>query len=311
MAEGRITRAYLEPQPDDSVPRFAYEEHLADLAKDPPQWPQSTRRISQLRVTIEYTPASGAAARAGAGAPARRHRRLSRRVADRPAAAGAVVRGLVAPGGRGGAGAAARGCRQGLARVPLRARCRCPRERAGRAGRHRALHALSAGRPRAGPRAHGAGTGPLPAAGRPRRLSPAHLLPAAAEGRLRLPARQLGGHAGAPLRELQDARGAAVLPRPLRPPRPADRAHRCALRRQRGRRRARRSAAQHGGDPQVLPAGGQHLALRHPPPPHRPAAVRRHQGRPSAPHQPRPAGGDPAARRRQGHRAGVVCRARR
>jgi predicted YcjX-like family ATPase len=58
MAEGRITRAYLEPQPDDSVPRFTYEEHLADLAKDPPQWPQSTRRISQLRVTIEYTPAA-------------------------------------------------------------------------------------------------------------------------------------------------------------------------------------------------------------------------------------------------------------
>ena len=58
MAEGRITRAYLEPQPDDSIPRFAYEEHLAELAKDPPQWPQSTRRISQLRVTIEYTPAT-------------------------------------------------------------------------------------------------------------------------------------------------------------------------------------------------------------------------------------------------------------
>jgi uncharacterized protein len=57
MAEGRITRAYLEPQPDDSVPRFSYEEHLGELAKDPPQWPDSTRRISQLRVTIEYTSA--------------------------------------------------------------------------------------------------------------------------------------------------------------------------------------------------------------------------------------------------------------
>jgi uncharacterized protein len=55
MAEGRVTRAYLEPQPDDAVPRFAYEEHLAELAKDPPQWPQSTRRISQLRITLEYT----------------------------------------------------------------------------------------------------------------------------------------------------------------------------------------------------------------------------------------------------------------
>ena len=125
MAEGRITRAYLEPQPDDSVPRFAYEEHLAELAKDPPQWPESTRRISQLRVTIEYTPATPLRRALGTGPPARRHRRLSRRMADRPAAAGAVVCGLVAPGRRGGAGAAAlRRGRQGLARVPLRARCR-------------------------------------------------------------------------------------------------------------------------------------------------------------------------------------------
>ena len=54
MAEGRVARAYLEPQPDDAIPRFAYEEHLALLASDPPQWPESTKRISQLRVTIEY-----------------------------------------------------------------------------------------------------------------------------------------------------------------------------------------------------------------------------------------------------------------
>src|SRR5262249_1558852 len=46
----------LEPQPDDTLPRFAYEEHLAALAADPPEWPDSTRRISQLRVTVEYAP---------------------------------------------------------------------------------------------------------------------------------------------------------------------------------------------------------------------------------------------------------------
>ena len=56
MAQGRIARAYLEPQPDDSLPRFAYEEHLGELAKDPPHWPESTRRISQLRITIEFMP---------------------------------------------------------------------------------------------------------------------------------------------------------------------------------------------------------------------------------------------------------------
>ncbi len=53
-AEGRIIRAYLEPQPDDSVPRFDYEAHLDELTGDPPAWPDSTRRISELRVTIEY-----------------------------------------------------------------------------------------------------------------------------------------------------------------------------------------------------------------------------------------------------------------
>jgi predicted YcjX-like family ATPase len=58
MAQGRIARAYLEPQPDDRLPRFAYEEHLAALAEDPPRWPESTRRISQLRVTLDYEPAA-------------------------------------------------------------------------------------------------------------------------------------------------------------------------------------------------------------------------------------------------------------
>lgn len=58
MAEGRVVRAHLEPQPDDAVPRFAYEEHLADLARDPPQWPESTRRVAELRITILYEPVS-------------------------------------------------------------------------------------------------------------------------------------------------------------------------------------------------------------------------------------------------------------
>jgi hypothetical protein len=56
VARGRIRRCYLQPQPDDGVPRFAYEEHLAALFGDPPEWPESTRSVSQLRVTIEYEP---------------------------------------------------------------------------------------------------------------------------------------------------------------------------------------------------------------------------------------------------------------
>jgi uncharacterized protein len=63
-AEGRILRARLEPQPDDAVPRFAYEDHLASLSGADRTWPQSTRRISQLRLTIEFE----SAARWGGGA---------------------------------------------------------------------------------------------------------------------------------------------------------------------------------------------------------------------------------------------------
>ncbi|KAB2718358.1 YcjX family protein [Brucella intermedia] len=54
---GRISRALLEPQPDDAVPRFQYEEHLSALI-DECIWPDSTRAISQLRLTIEYESAS-------------------------------------------------------------------------------------------------------------------------------------------------------------------------------------------------------------------------------------------------------------
>jgi uncharacterized protein len=54
MAEGRINRAYLEPQPNDEIPRFAYDMHLDELTGTPPRWPSSTERIRQLRVTIEF-----------------------------------------------------------------------------------------------------------------------------------------------------------------------------------------------------------------------------------------------------------------
>ncbi len=55
---GRISRAFLEHQPDDTVPRFQYEDHVAALV-DERIWPESTRAISELRLTIEYESASG------------------------------------------------------------------------------------------------------------------------------------------------------------------------------------------------------------------------------------------------------------
>src|SRR5690606_31503209 len=55
---GRIARAYLEEQPDDAVPRFQYEDHIATLVEER-LWPDSTRAVSELRLTIEYESASG------------------------------------------------------------------------------------------------------------------------------------------------------------------------------------------------------------------------------------------------------------
>ncbi len=60
MAEGRVRKAALAPQPDDAVPRFAFEDHLAALtAGEARRWPESTRRISELRLVIDYESKGG------------------------------------------------------------------------------------------------------------------------------------------------------------------------------------------------------------------------------------------------------------
>lgn len=58
QADGRISRAFLEHQPDDAVPRFQYEDHVSALV-DQRIWPDSTRAISELRLMIEFESASG------------------------------------------------------------------------------------------------------------------------------------------------------------------------------------------------------------------------------------------------------------
>ena len=58
-AEGRISRARLAPQPDQGVPRFPFETHLASLLGQERAWPQSTRRISELRLEIDFERAGG------------------------------------------------------------------------------------------------------------------------------------------------------------------------------------------------------------------------------------------------------------
>jgi predicted YcjX-like family ATPase len=59
FASGRIAQARLEPQPDDAVPRFDYENHVHTLI-DQRRWPNSTVDISELRLVIDYQRQNGA-----------------------------------------------------------------------------------------------------------------------------------------------------------------------------------------------------------------------------------------------------------
>lgn len=54
LAEGRFIGARLAEYPDATIPRFAYEQHLDALTGKVPAWPESTRRISQLRVVLKF-----------------------------------------------------------------------------------------------------------------------------------------------------------------------------------------------------------------------------------------------------------------
>jgi len=54
--QGRILSVYLQPQPDDDVPRFDFETHYNSLKGPSPEWPASTRTISQLRLSIRVQP---------------------------------------------------------------------------------------------------------------------------------------------------------------------------------------------------------------------------------------------------------------
>jgi uncharacterized protein len=59
QAGGRIASARLEPQPDDTVARFDYENHLRALIEER-RWPASTVDISELRLVIDYQRQTGA-----------------------------------------------------------------------------------------------------------------------------------------------------------------------------------------------------------------------------------------------------------
>src|SRR5690606_38669151 len=54
MSEGRFIGARLAEYPDAAIPRFAYEQHLEALTGRSPIWPESTKRISQLRLVLKF-----------------------------------------------------------------------------------------------------------------------------------------------------------------------------------------------------------------------------------------------------------------
>jgi uncharacterized protein len=51
-----ISAAFLQPQPDDTVPRFDYENHLAALTGPTPYWPEGTKAVSELRLSFRLRP---------------------------------------------------------------------------------------------------------------------------------------------------------------------------------------------------------------------------------------------------------------
>ena len=53
---GAIRSAYLQPQPNDTLPRFDYETYLGQLTSANLSWPDGTRQISELRLSLRMQP---------------------------------------------------------------------------------------------------------------------------------------------------------------------------------------------------------------------------------------------------------------
>ena len=291
-AGGRVAGARLEPQPDDAVPRFDYERHVRALVEER-LWPDSTRQISELRLTVDYELASLLTRALSSG-------RLNIDIVDYPgewlldlpllsksytewsrdSLAAATPRRPSRP-------------RRGMAEAAGRSRPACARRRGAGARAGRRLHRLSHRLPRRQPPALHPAAGAFPDARRPRQFAGADLRAAPPRKRRRGSARLARPHDGPPLPGLSQCRGAPLLPRSLRPPRPADRDGRRADRAQRRAGRHRRSRSRTCRHPRLLPARAHQLAERIGEPAHRPHSLRRHQGRPASPRRPRPSGGDP------------------
>lgn len=59
VAQGRLIGVKRDVQPDVTTARFAYEKGVERLRANPPQWPESTNGVSQVRLLIKYRNRSG------------------------------------------------------------------------------------------------------------------------------------------------------------------------------------------------------------------------------------------------------------
>lgn len=57
--EGQLLGAKRIPQTNLMVPRFEYDLAIEQLSSEPPQWPEPTRDVSEIRLAIRFTPRSG------------------------------------------------------------------------------------------------------------------------------------------------------------------------------------------------------------------------------------------------------------
>ncbi len=56
LRDGLIESVILQHQPNDAIARFAYEDHLDCLLNNPPNWPEGTKNISQIRLSLRFRP---------------------------------------------------------------------------------------------------------------------------------------------------------------------------------------------------------------------------------------------------------------
>ncbi|MDC9592062.1 YcjX family protein [Xenorhabdus sp. IM139775] len=54
VRDGRLLGVKRVPQRDFGVPRFAYDENMAELHDTPPHWPTPTRGVSEIRLALRY-----------------------------------------------------------------------------------------------------------------------------------------------------------------------------------------------------------------------------------------------------------------